>query len=639
MSAPSEVATAAAEPAARPASVLPTLRTMWWEQGLRARADAGLRAVAQALPRLVATAFRIAWRADRARTATVLACTLLSGVMSTAGLLATQQVLVGLFAAGPTPDRVTAALPALLVLAGAAAVRAGMGIAVGYALNGLTPRVDRAVQRQLFEATTEVRLDAFDEDAFADDMERATRGTDAAIGLVNATMNLAAGTIGVLAVVVALVVVHPLLLGAMLLATVPNAWAALRSGHLRYRTYLAGSVRRRRLWILNRLMADRLTAAELRAYGLRGFLLGQYDSVMETETSIQLDLARRVTTTNALGAVTGGIASGAVYALLGWLLLDGAIPLSAAATAVIALQAARHSLATVTYQVDALYMEGRHFDDYTGFMERAQAHVPAATGDRTAGPLETLRVRDVSLSYPDRDSPALDGVSLQVRAGQTVAFVGENGSGKSTLAAVIAALRVPSGGDVSWNGVPLPELDADQLRARIAVVSQDYWKWPFTAGVNIELGDTSGPPDPERVRAAAARAVAHEMIMQLPYGYDTLLDRTFADGQDLSGGQWQRITAARGFLREADLLIMDEPSSALDPRAEDALFQAIRDRQGRRTTILITHRLANVRHADVIHVLHEGRLVQSGRHDELMAAGGRYAELFTLQAHGYLDSL
>ena len=125
------------------------------------------------------------------------------------------------------------------------------------------------------------------------------------------------------------------------------------------------------------------------------------------------------------------------------------------------------------------------------------------------------------------------------------------------------------------------------------------------------------------------------MILELPYGYETLLDRTFAQGQDLSGGQWQRITAARGFLRDAELLIMDEPSSALDPRAEDALFQAIRDRQGRATTILITHRLANVRHADVIYVLHEGRLVESGSHDELMAAGGRYAELFALQAAGY----
>src|SRR5581483_11634458 len=141
------------------------------------------------------------------------------------------------------------------------------------------------------------------------------------------------------------------------------------------------------------------------------------------------------------------------------------------------------------------------------------------------------------------------------------------------------------------------------LQRRIAVVTQDFHKWPFSAATNIALGDITGDPRRDRIEAAAGRAVAHEMILELPHGYETLLDRTFADGQDLSGGQWQRITAARGFLRDAELLIMDEPSSALDPRAEHALFQAIRDRQGRATTILITHRLANVRHANVIHVL------------------------------------
>ena len=181
----------------------------------------------------------------------------------------------------------------------------------------------------------------------------------------------------------------------------------------------------------------------------------------------------------------------------------------------------------------------------------------------------------------------------------------------------------------------MSDWDVAGLRARIAVVTQEYHKWPFTAATNIAIGDVDTEARQDRIEAAAARAVAHDMINELPHGYETLLDRTFARGQDLSGGQWQRITAARGFLRDAELLIMDEPSSALDPRAEDALFQAIRDRRGRATTILITHRLANVRHADRIFVLHHGRLVEAGTHDELVAAGGRYAELFALQAAGY----
>ncbi|MET8357594.1 ATP-binding cassette domain-containing protein [Micromonospora sp. NPDC005171] len=620
----------------RTESVLPELREMWWETGVRARAEAGVFAVFAELPRLVWTALGISWRADRLRTGVVAAATVGAGVMAAFGLLATQRVLVELFAGGPTADKVRAALPALAVLAATVALRAGMGIATGYAQNGLTPRVSREVERGLFEVSTAVRLEAFDADAFADDMERASRGTESTIGLVQASMNLLAGLAGLLAVAVAVIVIHPLLLLALLVATVPNAWASLRAGHLRYQTYTTGSVRRRRLWLLHKLMAERASAPELRSYGLRRFLLDQYDRVMLVETDIQLALARRVTTTTTVGAIIGGLATGTVYALLGLLLLDGQIPLAAAATCVIAVQSAQRSLAIATFQVDHVYTEGQHFGDYTGFMTRADAYLPDSTGS-AADPdrLRELTVNAVSLRYPDRDVPAVDGVTLTITAGQTVAFVGENGSGKTTLAAMIASLRAPTEGRIEWNGRPLSDFDVDGLRSRIAVVTQEYHKWPFTAATNIAIGDVDSEARQDRIEAAAGRAVAHDMINELPHGYETLLDRTFARGQDLSGGQWQRITAARGFLRDAELLIMDEPSSALDPRAEDALFQTIRDRRGRATTILITHRLANVRHADRIFVLHHGRLVEAGTHADLVATGGRYAELFALQAAGY----
>ena len=619
-------------------SVLPELRAVWWESGVRARADAGLFAVFAELPGLIGRAVAISWRADPIRTLVVAAATVTAGMMATFGLLATQRVLVELFTGGPTPERVEAALPALAALAAATAVRAGLGIVTGYAQNGLSPRVDREAERALFEVTTAVRLDAFDEDAFADDMERGSRGAESVSDLVQEVMNLLAGAIGLIAVAVAVIVIHPLLLAALLVATVPNAWASLRAGHQRYQTYLAGSVRRRRLWLLHRLMAERVSAPELRSYGLRRFLLDQYDRVIATETDIQLRLARQVTTTMSVGSVVGGLATGAVYVLLGVLLLDGQIPLAAAATCVVAVQAAQRALTTVTLHIDRVYTEGQHFGDYTGFMTRAAAYLPGAGTTGTppaAGAMSELAVHNVTLYYPERDTPAVAGVTLTITAGQTVAFVGENGSGKSTLAAMIAGLRALSAGTVTWNGRSLGEYDAETLRARIAVVTQEYHKWPFTAATNIAIGDADREADAGRIEAAAARAVAHHMISELPHGYETLLDRTFAKGQDLSGGQWQRITAARGFYRTADLLIMDEPSSALDPRAEDALFQAIRDRQGVATTILITHRLANVRHADRIFVLHEGRLIEEGTHNDLVRRGGHYAELFALQASGY----
>jgi ATP-binding cassette subfamily B protein len=616
---------------------LPELRPMWWEHGMRVRVDAGLLGVFAQLPRLVVEAVRIGWRADRARTATVAVSTLVAGAMATFGLLATQRVLVELFAGGPTPDRVRAALPALALLAAATAVRGGLGIVTGYALNGLTPQVNRDVERRLFETTSAVRLEAFDEDAFADDMERASRGTESAIVLVQEVFNLLAGVVSLLAVTVAVVVIHPLLLVALLVATVPNAYAALRAGHEKFKTYLAGSARRRRLWVLQRLMAERISAPELRSYRLRGFLLDQYDRVMDAHTKIELRLARRVTTTTSLGALVSGAALAGVYALLGALLLKGQIPLAAAATCVVAVQAAQRSLTQVTFQVDRVFANGQFFNEYVNFLHRADTYLPPADQAGTARPdeLRELSVREVSLSYPDRDTPAVHDVTLTIRAGETVALVGENGSGKSTLAAIIAGLRTPTGGSIWWNGRPLREWDRDALHRKIAVVLQEHHKWPFTAATNIATGEIDAEPDRGRIEAAASLAAAHDMIHELPQGYDTLLDRTFKDGQDLSGGQWQRITAARGFYSDAELLIMDEPSSALDPRAEDTLFQAIRGRQGRQTTILITHRLANVVHADRIYVLEKGALVESGTHGQLVAAGGLYADLFALQSAGY----
>nr|WP_203819380.1 ABC transporter ATP-binding protein [Actinoplanes ferrugineus] len=619
-----------------PDMVLPELRPSWWETGLRARASSGLIAVFTELPGLAGRAVRVAWRADRWRTSVVALATVGAGAMAAFGLLATQRILIELFAGGPTPDRVRAALPALVWLAAATAVRGVLGMAVGYALNGLTPRVHQVAERELFERTTTVELAAFDDDAFNEDMERATRGSEAAIELVQDTMNLFAGVVSLLAVTVAVVAINPLLLLALLVATVPTAYAALRAGHEQFKSYLASSTRRRRRWVLQTLMAERRSAAELRSYGLRRFVLGLYDQVMRAQTGVELAVARRVTTTMSIGAAVGGIALTGVYVLLGTLLLQGQIPLAAAATCVVAVQAAQRSLSQVTFQVDRVYVSGQFFSEYVKFLGTAADYLPAGTS-ASAHPdgFTELGVHGVSLSFPNRDRPAVDEMTLTIRAGQTIAFVGENGSGKTTLAAMIAGLREPTAGHLTWNGRPYAGWDNEGLRNQIAVVQQEHHKWPFSAATNIAMGDIGADTDPARIERAAALAAAHEMIQELPHGYDTLLDRTFKDGQDLSGGQWQRITAARGFYRDAPLLIMDEPSSALDPRAEDALFQALRSRQGRRTTILITHRLANIIHADQIYVMHQGSLIESGTHAALMDVGGRYAELFTLQAAGY----
>jgi ATP-binding cassette subfamily B protein len=227
-------------------------------------------------------------------------------------------------------------------------------------------------------------------------------------------------------------------------------------------------------------------------------------------------------------------------------------------------------------------------------------------------------------------------VSLTVRAGEVVALVGENGSGKTTLAKLLAGLYQPETGQVRWDGVDIATVDPEQLRRSIAVIFQDFVRFHLTARDNVAFGRVEAADDEPGIRAAARQAGAEEFLAALPKGYDTLLGPQFEGGTDLSVGQWQRVALARAFFREAPFVVLDEPTAALDSRAEHELFERIRTLLAGRTVLLISHRFSSVRTADRIYVLEAGRVVETGTHEELMRSRGLYAELFSLQAAAYL---
>lgn len=235
-----------------------------------------------------------------------------------------------------------------------------------------------------------------------------------------------------------------------------------------------------------------------------------------------------------------------------------------------------------------------------------------------------------------RTHPALDDVTLTLPLGRIIALVGENGSGKTTLVKLLAGLYIPDRGRILWDGVDAARADRRLLAERIAMVAQDFKRWPFTARVNVAVGRPAVPITEERLAAAVAEAGAEEVVADLPRGLDTLLARDFSGGHELSGGQWQRLGIARAAYRRGQVLIVDEPTAALDARAELEVFDKIRALAGSgQTVVLITHRLASVRHADLVHVLEHGRLVESGTPQELLARGGVYAELYALQAEQF----
>jgi ATP-binding cassette subfamily B protein len=617
--------------------LLPELEDRGWFARGREHLATGFWSMAARLPRLVRDALAMAWSASRRDTGIALGANLAVGLLTALGLLATRDVVSALLATGPTADRVQAAIPALAWVAAATATRSGLSIASGWAQSRLTPQVEALVRARLLTATTSVDLVAFDDAGFADEMERARyRGTDAAAEIVSEAINLVTGLAGVTATAVTLLIIHPLLLPIAIVACLPVGWAAIRAAREEYASLYQRVALRRRMWMLEQLAANRYTATEVRANTMAAWLLERYRRISGIEISAALAVARSQSLTRLVGSMMAGVATAGVYLTLGWLIVSDAIPLAAAATAVFALQATIGALRLLILAVNRLYENGLYFNDLVRFHERAEERT-TRSADGVPERFTEIALDRVVFSYADATSPAVDGISLTVRRGETIALVGENGSGKSSLAKILAGLYRPAAGRVLWDGVDVTSAEPHALHHHVAVIGQEWWKWPFTARQNVQIGRHTRDDGEQPVYTAAADANAHDMISDLPSGYDTLLSREFIGGQDLSGGQWQRLVAARAFYRDANLLICDEPSASLDAKAEDALFQRLRALAEDRAVVLITHRLANVRHADRIYVMHDGKITEQGTHAELMAAEGAYHEAFLLQRKGYAD--
>ena len=609
------------------------LDTGFWNTYTERMADVRFSDVARKFPALAGQSARLAWAASRTDTIVTVGGNIASGFFSGYGLFATTGVLSALFAAGPTPHRVREALPSLILVALAAALRSGISTVAGWAQARLEPRIDQTVEMRLYDLTARVELAAFDDPDFHDHLQRARmRGMNSASRVVDLMINWLTALTSMTAAVVVVAVLNPLLLVVLLLAELPGVWSAVRSARIGYVTRFALISAYRRQSIFTDLIASRDTAAEARSFTMRPFLMDRLARVTAYVRDAELAAARRQTMTRVAANMMGGVATAGVYVSLGALLITGLLPLSAAGTAVLAIRSAGGSLQQLLNAVNRCYEEGLYFSDYADFCEDAVTRVRTVTAAAPPDDPERIVASGITFSYPDASDKALDDVSVEIARGEVVALVGENGSGKTTLAKILAGLYQPASGSVTWDGVDLAGVDPEALRERIAVIAQDHANWPLTVRQNIIM---SRDLDQDLLSSAAAASEADTVIADLKHGYDTLLARQFKDGAELSGGQWQRVAAARGFYRTAPLLIMDEPTAALDARAEYALFSSLRGLAKDRTVLLITHRLASVRHADRIYVLSRGQLIESGTHESLMAQAGQYADLYTLQASQY----
>ncbi|MEU1376906.1 ABC transporter ATP-binding protein [Streptomyces triculaminicus] len=314
------------------------------------------------------------------------------------------------------------------------------------------------------------------------------------------------------------------------------------------------------------------------------------------------------------------------------------VPLAAAGTAVLAIRNATGYLNQIVNQLNHMCEESLYLTDMNNSIKLGAQHAIPDHGTGVEGEGVEVALQDDTFRYPGAERDALHKVSLTIPKGKVVALVGENGSGKTTLASLIAGLYLPTTGTVSYNGVDVREANRESVFDRIALLPQDVDCWPMTVRANVYIGDPDRPLNQEKIEAAAERADIRTVVEEIPHRWDSIAAKDFERGVRLSGGQWQRIGVSRAIYRERDLLIVDEPTAALDPKAEIEMFESLRSftDDGVTTVLLITHRLAATANADVIYVLHQGRLLESGSHAELTSlTGGHYRELYELQAAQY----
>jgi ATP-binding cassette subfamily B protein len=604
-----------------------------------AAAQAGVWQLLGRLPRITGRVGALAWRTDPRAMVTVVVLQLASAAMAAFGLMASVAVLQELFAQGPTPDRVRAATPQLLVVVAFFAARGLLetGVALGQAR--LTPKIRTALEAEFLSLTGRVRLEVVDDAEWHDEVYRAhDRGLFYARQIVGQVVSLASASLGLLGTASVLAFLHPVLLPLLLLSVVPVGAAAVRAARARFTSFKRWNAMQRRVRLFSWLLLDRDAAAELRSDTAAPALLAEHRRITDLITAEDIRLGTGAAFTNLFGRALGGVGTGLTYLALGAMLIAGWLPLAAGAGAALAIQTGQRALTRLVDAAHLVYEHALWVDDLLSTMERCRTLLPRRTARLAPPTVREITLTNVSYTYPGKDTPALDGVSMTLQAGQTVAFVGANGSGKSTCSRLIAGLYDPSHGTIDWDGTDVTELDAGSLQARVAAVLQDPVRFPFSALANITVSrGTLTDADPERAHTAAVASGADQVIAALPGTWAALLSKRFKDGQELSAGQWAKIAVARGLYKDAPVLLLDEPTASMDPRAEHAVYQAALHGRRRedRITVLISHRLASVVDCDRIYVFDGGRITESGTHEELMELGGEYAQMFALQAAAY----
>lgn len=528
-------------------------------------------------------------------------------------------------------------LPIVIGLWLAAVAQRAVGAYMGYGRNLFVRRVQLEAERRLLAQASKVDIGHFDNSNWHDRLARAKRDVSWRPGDLTWSVLGLSGNIVTIALMASLLAsLHYLLVVLALAAAVLSLALERRVTSRLYEFFYKETPEEREREYMGDLLAQPRTTKEIRAYVLADYLLGRHGKLSEYLFKRREQMYRSATGVSMLTGFVTGTALALAYAFVAVQGAAGAIDPGGVVLVIGAFTAVSGTLGQISSTFVAVDQHTIFLDDYFSFLA-IEPLVPAPVNPHPL-PIrlgDGIEFDNVTFSYPGGTGPAVAGLSLRIRGGELIALVGENGAGKSTLVKLLLRFYDADQGAVRVGGVDLKDLDPKAVRSRIGVLFQDYANYELTIRENVAMGRPDVEVNDEQVMEALRDSRSEWLVKKMPNGLDSKVGRLFEGGHDLSGGEWQRLALARIMYRDADIWILDEPTSSLDPEAEAAIFAELKENLKGRIGIVISHRFSTVRIADRIAVIADGRVTELGTHEELLAAEGRYAQLFELQAAGY----
>ena len=597
-------------------NVAPFLRLVWRASPLLTSASLFLRAIRALLP----------------ITALWFGKLIIDEVVRLSALDATPETLAGWWQSG-LADALTLYVCAEFALAVLSDL---LGRITGLVDSLLSERLVIGMSTRLMDHAATLDLEDFEDAGFQDKLDRARRQSSGRMSLMGLLFGQLQDMLTITSFAAGLIAYNPWLIVLLLLALIPAFLGESHFNALNYDLDYKRTADRREIDYVRQTAASAETAKEVKIFGLSAFLTARYRVLSESFYAANRLIAQRRA---FWGVIFTGIGTIGYYAAYVWIIartLTGTLSLGDLTFLSGSFRRLRGLLDGLLSSFSATAAQALYLDDLFDFFRVEPGILSPPNPRPMPQPIRQGFVfEDVGFKYPGAGRWAVRGLNFHLKVGETLALVGENGAGKTTLVKLLARLYDPDEGRVLLDGHDLREYDLDALRAAMGVIFQDFVRYSLSAADNIAVGRISARDDDARIEAAATRSLADGVIDRLPLGYDQMLGKRFRTGVDLSGGEWQKVAIARAYMRDAQVLILDEPTAALDARAEYEVFQRFKELSAGRTADLISHRFSSVRMADRILVLEGGRAEASGTHEELLAQSGRYAELFELQAAGY----